>query len=133
MTNTPIAAHRLSMRCHHKTGVRPSTWCGAIAPWLRAGSSLFADGWFCAAHHHPSDIESSQARRYRRVRLQLYVDLAGVSLQQADAQTEAVERVRQALEAIGARVSFGLVVSAILQNAPPPAQDVKTPPEGLPR
>jgi hypothetical protein len=99
-------------------------FCSEIATHVRPGSGLRGDLFFCSVHARRDDRPIPVGQVFELVRLELVVELAGVTPGAAVSRSEAVGAVERALNRIGALVDVASVSSRQVRNrVHPPTRD----------
>ena len=109
------------LRCCARLEQHPRRICGELARWKRPGNYWFATQFFCDAHRETSDLAIAGERIFRRVRITCDVLMAGVDVNPPIAQTEALARLEQAVQAAGGLLDVEAVRSSVVKWTPPPA------------
>ena len=110
------------IRCYAQLGSSRYAICGELARWRRPGVHWFDDRFFCDEHREPSDVAIAGELAVRRVRVEVEVFLAGASRDAPFAQSEALARLKAAVEQVGGVIDVQRVRSAFVaypaQTAP---------------
>lgn len=104
--------------CELVDGVR-RVFCSELAVVRRPGATYWFDEFFCLEHAAPSDVPIEREPTFRRVHLVCDVYFAGVSVQPAIAQTEAVARLEAAVREFGGLVTVQAARSTIGRGTAP--------------
>lgn len=113
MSDAPIFTVRPTLRCHarHEHGRRAI--CGARAVAIRFPARGDEPEFFCGEHARPTDAPIPANLTFRRVKVTAEIYLAGASLNAAQAEAEAVDRIHDALRQAGAVVSLAACSSQV--------------------
>ena len=124
MPELPSTLVPVPLRCcemRRGAGIR---FCGEIASHVRPGTGLRGDLFFCELHALPSDRAIPVGQPFELVRLEIVVELAGVTPGATVARSEAVAAVERALNRMGALVDVASVSSRQVRNVVhPPTRD----------
>ncbi len=120
--HVPRCALAPPLRCCQRVGSSPARICGELARWQRPGNYWFATEYFCDEHRAPTDTEIAGERIFRRVRVTCDVLFAAVDVNAPIAQTEALARLEQAVQAAGGVLDVERVISNVVKWEPQPGQ-----------
>jgi len=113
----------VAIRCFHRT--KNSTAmevCGAAASWCRPGATGNPE-YFCDEHRRPTDEPIAFAARVPRLSVFVEMVCTGTSWHPAHAKAEALERLCQAVQGVGAVLN----VHSVLMTT---GRSMRQPPEG---
>jgi len=110
MSDEPEFRVAVPIRCFHRSKISTSMEvCGAEARWSRPGATGRAE-YFCDAHQRSGDEPIAFAAHVPRLSVVVELVVAGTSWHPAHARAEAVERLVQAVEAVGGCVNLHAVL-----------------------
>lgn len=115
---------RPPLRCYHRLADRPGLICAELAVRFRPECNGDEGAFFCAAHARPTDTAIPDAAAFRRVSVMLEVCFSGVSLLEAVAHAEALDRLERAVAAAGGVINLHAcrsVVGRLARHAQPGA------------
>ena len=124
MNELPVFRITPTLRCMALEDPGRGTVCGKRAEYTRPGIGVVAMHYFCTDHRTALDVLIPASAIILRIRLSATIDIAGVTLHRPAAHQEAVERLRQAVEAVGGRLDVLDVTSTIGRLAPDTAASV---------
>jgi hypothetical protein len=112
------------IRCFHRDKIfGRMEVCGSVARWQRPGATSRHE-FFCDAHRRPGDEPIAFAAHVPRLSVVIELVVAGTSWHAGHARQEAVERLVQAVEAVGGCVNLHSVLfqtGRYLRPVPEPA------------
>ena len=100
---------------------------------MTKGACWIEDAFFCDECKPANAVELPDDLLIRRVNVLCHVFLAGVSIQAPLAEREALARIQQALEPLGAVIGTETVISTIGRYAPQPGAAAAIDAKGDPR
>jgi len=115
LAHYPECSIQPPLRCYQWVGGPSGGFCAKDAAWLRAGSQLFEDAYFCHEHCAPSDVSIPSPVIVNRVRLTVQVLFAGVSPRPDLARAEAVARLEAAVQSAGGLVTVDGATSCLVR------------------
>jgi hypothetical protein len=108
------------LRCGYSESSSVASVCGELARWTRPADRNDRTRFFCDAHRARGDREIRSDEAYQRVTLCCDVIFAGVSMEAWVANTEALNRLEDAVRAQGGLINFHGAVCEIRHISPPP-------------
>lgn len=125
MPDVPGFKVPVPVRCFEPTGSRQLPTCGELAGWTRPSTNGVPVGYFCHRHRQPGDEPIAGEHLENRVRLTVEITIAGTSWGMREARSEALERLRLAIEGVHGLISLHQITSTVGRSAPEPADSAK--------
>jgi len=117
MADVPTTLIPIPFRCCELRKGAALRFCGEIAGFVRPGVGLRGDLFFCELHRQNGDEPIPAGQLFECVRLEIVVELAGITPGRHVSRSEAIATVEGALNRLGAVVDVGTVTSQTVRNA----------------
>jgi hypothetical protein len=101
MPSAPGFSVPIQPRCFHRANPSDPGACRELATWQRNQANGFPAGYYCDRHRATNDRPLGADLLIHRVQIIGEITIAGVDFAAAAAKTEALERIADAVAAVG--------------------------------